>query len=42
MFPIIRRSSSKIEREEAIEFMDSIIEVSDGLLVARGEGLDAL
>jgi pyruvate kinase len=28
---------SKIEREEAIEFQDSIIEVSDGLLVARGD-----
>ncbi len=28
---------SKIEREEAVEFMDSIIEVSDGLLVARGD-----
>ncbi len=28
---------SKIEREEAIEYQDSIIEVSDGLLVARGD-----
>lgn len=28
---------SKIEREEAVEYMDSIIEVSDGLLVARGD-----
>lgn len=27
----------KIEREEAIEFQDSIIEVSDGLLIARGD-----
>ena len=28
---------SKIEREEAVEYQDSIIEVSDGLLVARGD-----
>lgn len=28
---------SKIEREEAIEFQDAIIEISDGLLVARGD-----
>jgi pyruvate kinase len=28
---------AKIEREEAIELMDSIIEVSDGLLIARGD-----
>ncbi len=28
---------AKIEREEAIEFQDSIIEVADGLLVARGD-----
>ncbi len=28
---------AKIEREEAVEFLDSIIEVSDGLLVARGD-----
>lgn len=28
---------AKIEREEAIEGMDSIIEVTDGLLVARGD-----
>lgn len=28
---------AKIEREEAVEFQDSIIEVSDGLLVARGD-----
>jgi pyruvate kinase len=28
---------SKIEREEAIEYQDSIIEISDGLLVARGD-----
>lgn len=28
---------SKIEREEAIEFQDPIIEISDGLLVARGD-----
>ena len=28
---------SKIEREEAVEAQDSIIEVSDGLLVARGD-----
>lgn len=28
---------AKIEREEAIEFQDSIIEVSDGLLIARGD-----
>jgi len=27
----------KIEREEAIEFQDSIIEISDGLLIARGD-----
>lgn len=27
----------KIEREEAIEFQDSIIEVSDALLIARGD-----
>ena len=27
----------KIEREEAIEYMDSIVEVSDGLLIARGD-----
>lgn len=27
----------KIEREEAVEFQDSIIEVSDGLLIARGD-----
>ncbi|MGZ3688251.1 MAG: pyruvate kinase [Bdellovibrionota bacterium] len=41
---IIRKHSNehplvipKIEREEAIEFQDSIIEVSDGLLIARGD-----
>jgi pyruvate kinase len=28
---------AKIEREEAIEYQDSIIEISDGLLVARGD-----
>jgi pyruvate kinase len=28
---------AKMERQEAIEFQDSIIEVSDGLLVARGD-----
>jgi pyruvate kinase len=28
---------AKIEREEAIEYMDSIIEVTDGLLIARGD-----
>ncbi|MDR3608414.1 MAG: pyruvate kinase [Oligoflexia bacterium] len=28
---------AKIEREEAVEYMDSIIEVCDGLLVARGD-----
>jgi pyruvate kinase len=28
---------AKIEREEAIEYQDSIIEVADGLLVARGD-----
>jgi pyruvate kinase len=28
---------SKIEREEAVEYQDSIIEVSDGILVARGD-----
>ncbi|OFZ21301.1 MAG: pyruvate kinase [Bdellovibrionales bacterium GWB1_55_8] len=28
---------AKIEREEAIEYMDSIIEVVDGLLIARGD-----
>lgn len=28
---------AKIEREEAVELQDSIIEVSDGLLVARGD-----
>jgi pyruvate kinase len=28
---------AKIEREEAIEYMDGIIEISDGLLVARGD-----
>ncbi|MGK5082153.1 pyruvate kinase [Bdellovibrionota bacterium FG-1] len=28
---------AKIEREEAIEFQESIIEVTDGLLVARGD-----
>jgi pyruvate kinase len=28
---------AKIEREEAVEYQDSIIEVSDGLLVARGD-----
>jgi len=28
---------AKIEREEAIEFMDGIIEATDGLLVARGD-----
>jgi pyruvate kinase len=28
---------AKIEREEAINFQDSIIEVTDGLLVARGD-----
>jgi pyruvate kinase len=28
---------AKIEREEAIEFQESIIEISDGLLVARGD-----
>jgi pyruvate kinase len=28
---------AKIEREEAVEHMDTIIEVSDGLLVARGD-----
>ncbi|MBS1961521.1 MAG: pyruvate kinase [Bdellovibrionales bacterium] len=28
---------AKIEREEAVTYMDSIIEVTDGLLVARGD-----
>lgn len=28
---------AKIEREEAVEIMDSIIEVTDGLLIARGD-----
>lgn len=28
---------SKIERDEAVDYQDSIIEVSDGLLVARGD-----
>jgi pyruvate kinase len=28
---------AKIEREEAIEYMDSIVEITDGLLVARGD-----
>lgn len=28
---------AKIEREEAIDYADSIIEISDGLLVARGD-----
>lgn len=28
---------AKIEREEAIEYQDAIIEISDGLLIARGD-----